>query len=473
MDEGTEPRQPCFMQKAGTSLEVLKAMENDITFPLDNLIPEIVSEENMGESFDYVISHLEHPRQRELYWPKRQSIIESLAREISRGSFRLYRENVRTLHVTDGPKERDVQAPSVVKRVGIHAVMVVVEKYTYTTLINNTAASIKGRGTHWLHHILEDDLTCAPDFTPYFYQNDIAHYYDCINQEKMKDVIRRYVCDAVLLPILDNFIELMPQGLSKGLRSSQCFANLYLSGVDHEMLRHVASYIDGDGKRRFLYYRYCDDTVMLASSKKELWRLRNIYVSEIEKLGLSVKPSEAVRPLSEGLNFLGYVHYGSHSLLRKRTKQNAARKLTKVKSRKRRQEIIGSFKGMACHADCKHLFYKLTGKKMKKFSEMGVTFTPADGKKRFPGKTLRLGAICNKVIQVQDYESGIKTSQGEDRYVVSFFDPATKEWGKFFTASEEMKNILDQISDIEDGFPFETTIVQEVFDGNKVKYKFT
>ena len=45
--------------------------------------------------------------------------------------------------------------------------------------------------------------------------------------------------------------------------------------------------------------------------------------------------------------------------------------------------------------------------------------------------------------------------------------------GKFFTASEEMKNILDQISDIEDGFPFETTIVSEVFDGGKVKYKFS
>ena len=110
---------------------------------------------------------------------------------------------------------------------------------------------------------------------------------------------------------------------------------------------------------------------------------------------------------------------------------------------------------------------------MKKFSEMGVTYTPADGKKRFPGKTIRLGAIVNKAIQVHAYESGIKTSQGEDRYIVSFFDPATNEWGKFFTASEEMKNILDQISDIEDGFPFETTIVSEVFDGNKVKYKFS
>ena len=36
-----------------------------------------------------------------------------------------------------------------------------------------------------------------------------------------------------------------------------------------------------------------------------------------------------------------------------------------------------------------------------------------------------------------------------------------------------MKNILDQISDIEDGFPFETVIQSEIFDGNKVKYKFT
>ena len=110
---------------------------------------------------------------------------------------------------------------------------------------------------------------------------------------------------------------------------------------------------------------------------------------------------------------------------------------------------------------------------MKKFKEMGVSYTPADGKKRFPGKMIRLGAICNKTIEVHDYESGISTSQGEDRYIVSFYDPQAKEWGKFFTASEEMKSILDQISDIEDGFPFETVIESELFDNCKVKYKFT
>lgn len=447
-------------------------MDYDIRFPLDNLIPEIVSEENMGESFDYVISHLEHPRQREMYRPKRLTIIENLHREISAGSFRIVRSDVRDLHVTEGYKERDVQAPTVVKRVGIHAIMVVIEKYTYPMLIKNTAASIKGRGMHWLHHVVEEDLTNAPEQSQYYYQNDIHHYYDSIDQGRMMQIIRKYVSDPILLPILDSFITLMPQGLSKGLRSSQCFANLYLNEVDHEMLKYVKHY-EKDGETHYLYYRYCDDTVMLASTKKELWELRNIHIAAVARLGLEVKPSEAVRPLDVGLDFLGYVHYGTHSLLRKRIKQKAARKLAKVKSRRRRQEIIGSFKGMACHADCKHLFYKLTNQKMKKFSEIGVSYTPADGKKRFPGKTMRLGAIVNKTIEVHDYETGINTSQGEDRYVVSFRDKQTGDWGKFFTASEEMKNILDQISDIEDGFPFETTIVSEVFDGGKVKYKFS
>lgn len=447
-------------------------MDYDIRFPLDNLIPEIVSEENMGESFDYVISHLEHPRQREMYRPKRLTITESLRREIGAGSFRIVRSDVRDLHVTEGYKERDVQAPTVVKRVGIHAIMVVIEKYTYPTLIKNTAASIKGRGMHWLHHVVEEDLTNAPEQSQYYYQNDIHHYYDSIDQVRMMQIIRKYVSDPILLPILDSFITLMPQGLSKGLRSSQCFANLYLNEVDHEMLKYVKHY-EKDGETHYLYYRYCDDTVMLASTKKELWELRNIHIAAVARLGLEVKPSEAVRPLDVGLDFLGYVHYGTHSLLRKRIKQKAARKLAKVKSRRRRQEIIGSFKGMACHADCKHLFYKLTNQKMKKFSEIGVSYTPADGKKRFPGKTMRLGAIVNKTIEVHDYETGINTSQGEDRYVVSFRDKQTGDWGKFFTASEEMKNILDQISDIEDGFPFETTIVSEVFDGGKVKYKFS
>ena len=79
----------------------------DIQFPLGNLIPEIVSDENMYESFDYVVSHLEHKKQRDKYKPHREAIVKELQQQIGDGSFRITRADVSDIHVTDGPKERD------------------------------------------------------------------------------------------------------------------------------------------------------------------------------------------------------------------------------------------------------------------------------------------------------------------------------------------------------------------------------
>lgn len=435
---------------------------------------EITSRRNIEDAFDYVISHLECQEQKDKYRPQRQLICDSLQTDIQKGTFRVkeYKEMI----VKDGPKERVVQAPRVYYRIGCHAIMVVVEKHLHQTLIKNTAASIKGRGMHWLHHIVEEDIRNEPIMTKYYYQCDLYHYYDSISQDKMKQILREYISDPVLLPMLDNFVELLPVGLSKGLRSSQCFANIFLNTIDHNMVdianRYVLELDDGSYETRALYYRYCDDIVMFADNKKDLWKLRNTLNEYITSMGLKIKGNEVVRPLLCGLDFLGYINYGTHSLIRKRTKQKAARHLAKVKSRKRRQSIIGSFKGMACHADCKNLFKKLTGMNMKKFNEIGVVYKPADGKKIFPGNTSRLSTIQNIPIEIHDYERDVKTSQGEGRYLVSFRYVQSGMWSKFFTASDEMKNILDQINEI-GGFPFETTIVSERYDGNKTKYKFT
>lgn len=443
--------------------------------PIDGLAGEISSRENVEEAFDYVVGHLENAKQKAKYRPQREAICGRLQKELADGTFRI--GEFRDMEVTDGPKVRQVQAPRVYGRIGCHAVMVVVERYVYPTLIKNTAASIKGRGMHWLHHIEEADTHNAPEKTKYYYQCDIRHFYDNIPQERMKALIREYICDRTVLPMLDSFIELIGKGLSKGLRSSQCMANLYLSSVDRRMQEEAERYTltdeDGEEKERLLYYRYCDDMVLKAGDKKTLWRLRDILVEEVEALGLSIKQSEAVRPMSEGLDFLGYVDYGTHSLLRKRTKQNAARKLARVKSRKRRQTVIGSFKGMACHADCKHLFFVLTGQRMRKFGEMGITYTPKDGKKRFAGRTMRLSSIQNKTVEIHDYETGMNTRHGDGRYLVSFRDVQSGEWGKFFTASEEMQDMLDQAGAMDGGLPFETVIVSETFDNGKMKYRFT
>lgn len=413
--------------------------------PVGNLIDEITDPLNISESFDYVVSHLECPGQRDNIRPKKKPYCREIRRLLMSGEFRITEKDFRQMVVTDGPKARVVQCPSVFHRVGCHAVMVPFERHAHRSLINNTAASIKGRGMHWLHDIVERDLSSDPSGTQYYYQCDIRHFYDSIDQQIMKNQLREYTTDPVLLPILDNFITLLPVGLSKGLRSSQSFANLHLSEIDHEFCgyeiesditgetTHKVSQLTLDGETiDFYYYRYCDDLVFISDSKSKLWKLRNHLVMLLAGLGLSIKPSEAVRPLSEGLDYLGYVTYVDdsgaerkvYSRIRKRTKQKFARRIKRVKSRKRRQVLVGSFFGMASHGDCRHLlktlitpteFRKLKHKrKMKDLGNFKVSPMTLDGKKNFRGKKISARELDHRGVIIVDFEKLIPKRESEE-----------------------------------------------------------
>lgn len=480
---------------------------SDVVFPIENLMGEILADSNLNESFDDLVSNLENKYQREHHRKKKTEYLKRLKEELATGKFHLDRSELRELHVQDGYKPRIVHAPPVYKRIGVQAIMRVVEKYIYPTLITNTAASIKGRGMHWLHHIVEEDLKADPENMQFYGQSDIFHFYDCIDQALMKQIVREYISDPVVLKYLDNFITLTPSGLSKGLRSSQGLANLHLSDIDKAMCQEVSYhtieisegvsgttvkgkgriYTDNGDAIHYHYYRYCDDIVFFASTKKECWRLYHILSELLTKKGLRIKASFAIRPISEGLDFLGFKtyakwvidkngeeHWEVYSLIRKRIKQKAARALHRVKSRKRRQQIMGSFKGMACHADCKHLYYKLTGQHMAKFSELGLTFTPKDGKKRFNCQHIPLGQITNRPIEILDFEKDIDTKWGSSRCVVLFHFVGKMTEYKFYTNSEEMKSLLIQME--ERGLlpgNVETTIQQKAGTGALRIYSFT
>lgn len=256
----------------------------------------------------------------------------------------------------------------------------------------------------------------------------------------------------------------MPNGLSMGMRSSQGFGNILMNYViDHTMKDQL-------GVKH--YYRYCDDILIGCATKEECWKLRDKCHELTDKACLTIKPSEAVFPLSEGIDMLGYIIYKNHSRLRKRTKQKFARKLKHIKSRKRRMELIGSFYGMAKHCNAKHLMKLLLNKKeMKKFSEMGIKYRSEDGKKQFDGETVKLSYLANKTIIICDYEDDIKTRYGENRCVVEFkYNEQDKKTYKFFTQSKMIRSILKQVNE-QGGFPFETTI-ECASGGNHTAYKF-
>ena len=452
-----------------------------------DLQSEILQDGNLDAAFEEVIGHMEEParhyklvevrgtdeRIKKTYVPlpkpttsrkervraKREELLASVKRRIASGMFRI--ETFKEFWVHEGDKWRLIQSPTIEDRIGINAIVRVLEKHIYSTIVLTSGASIKGRGMHRLYRKMRSDIRHDCEGTSFFYKCDIRKFYQSVVQAIMKMVIRRYVKDKWLLPILDSFVELLENGISIGLRSSQFYGNILLSRLDHRMKEQ---------EHCRYYYRYCDDIVILASNKKQLWHWRNVVHEEIAKLGLELKPSEAVRPTDTGIDFLGYVDDGEHTRLRKRTKQNAARKLHKVRSRKRRQEIIGSLKGMAKWGDCGHLYKTLTGKSMNSFKELGLRYVAEDGKKRFSGKQVTLRSLTNIHITVEDFEKDVETHNGLRTVVSLSYDNGEK--GKYFTADKEQLWYLTEAEKI-GALPFGTTIIAEVFGDGKVRYKFS
>lgn len=140
-----------------------------------------------------------------------------------------------------------------------------------------------------------------PEGTQYCYKFDIRKFYESVKQDFVMYYVNRVFKDKKLIAMLDNFVRLMPEGISIGLRSSQGLGNLLLSVyLDH--------YLKDKYAVRY-FYRYCDDGVVLAKTKAELWKIRDAIHYYTERPALVIKENERVFPVGEGIDYLGYVTY--------------------------------------------------------------------------------------------------------------------------------------------------------------------
>lgn len=440
------------------------------------IIEEIIEQSNLEQAFDTVLRGTFRKQLREGKWllRNREKFLAKLRQQIIEGTLTVSHFHPKLVH--EGNKWRNIQVFPMSERIAVNAVMSVVDKHLRSRFIRTTSASIKGRGMHELKEYIMRGIETDLEGMRYIYKFDIRKFYETVQQDFVMYCIRRTFKDKRLIAILERFVRLLPNGMSMGLRASQGLCNLLLS-----------VYLDHYLKDRYgikHYYRYCDDGVVCSSNKQALWEVRGIVHKQIASIGQQVKPNDRVFPIENGLDFLGYVTYIDHTRLRKRVKQQFARKLKRIKSRKRRQALAGSLWGMAKHCQswnlletllCPSEFNKVRRKaikrKMKEFSQIGVTYAPSDGKKRFANGTTQLRQLVNVRIEVLDFERDVKTKYGE-RWLVQFRDTRNGSLSKFFTDCDEMKNLLGQLDEMHE-IPFATTIAAEYFGDNKVKYKFT
>ncbi len=278
------------------------------------------------------------------------------------------------------PKEREIyRLPYYPDRIVHHALMNYLESIWVSVFIKDTYACVKNRGIHSAAKKLKSQLRNNKEETKYCLKLDIKKFYPSIDQSILKTIIRRKIKDAKVLMILDEIISSVPNGVPIGNYLSQFFANLYLAYFDH--------WIKEVHKVKF-YYRYADDIVILSSDKKYLHSLRKAIDQYITiKLNLKVKENWQVFPVDKrGIDFLGYVFFSTHTLIRKSIKRKFCkvyfRMLSKNASEEYIQRRVCSWLGWMKHCNSKNLMNNILKFNMKAnsvFNKPAVLENRGDG----------------------------------------------------------------------------------------------
>ena len=211
------------------------------------------------------------------------------------------------------PKERDIMiAPFFPDRIVHHCVIIVLGQHWQHTFIENTYACIKGRGIHKCVEDVHRALVLDQVGTRYCLKIDIKKFYDNVDHEALKKIIRYTIEDPQVLRLLDKIIDSngKDKGLPIGNFTSQYLANLYLSYFDH--------FVKEDLRVKY-YYRYMDDMVVLDGSKERLHELLDkfgLYLGA--ELKLEIKANWQIFPVdARGIDYVGFKQNHYDILLRK------------------------------------------------------------------------------------------------------------------------------------------------------------
>lgn len=197
----------------------------------------------------------------------------------------------------------------------------------------------------------------------YVLKCDIHHYFASIDHKILKSLIRKKIGDQRLLRLLDSLIDTHQEDDCKGIPignlTSQLFANIYLSPLDHFIKEHL---------RQKYHIRYMDDFVILSEGKDELRDvLKEIkyFLTDCLRLELNTK-RVSVHPIEKGIDFLGYVVFsGGYKRIRRRNIVNFRRRLKRLAIGYGEGSIpydqahasIASWMGLARHANAFRLSY--------------------------------------------------------------------------------------------------------------------
>lgn len=185
-------------------------------------------------------------------------------------------------------------------------------------------------------------LSC--DYKRNFYglKCDVKKFFDNIDHQVLKSLIRQEIKDESILWLVDEIINSFSKSTGRGLPlgnvTSQLFANTYLHQFD--------LFVKDELEVKY-YLRYCDDFIILSKDKSYLLNLINQIDSFLKNnLKLQIHENKInLRKLSQGFDFLGYVVLPHYTVLRTKTK----RRILKEIKNNFNPKALPSYLGMLKH----------------------------------------------------------------------------------------------------------------------------
>ncbi len=202
---------------------------------------------------------------------------------------------------------------------------------------------------------------------------DISKYFYRVDHDIALSIVKRKIKDKDVLWLLAKIIKSddvafgLPQGIEpgdcakhdrlydKGMPignlTSQLIANIYLNELD-QFSKHNLKVNH--------YIRYMDDFIILHQDKQYLHRLK-IEIEDFlnNNIGLHLNSKTCIRPVSVGIEFVGFRIWSTHLRLKKKTSIKMKRRFKYLKKSYARNEIefskvnssVQSYLGILKHCD--------------------------------------------------------------------------------------------------------------------------
>jgi RNA-directed DNA polymerase len=260
------------------------------------------------------------------------------------------------------PKPREIFAADFRDRIVHHIIVCALETIFEPSFSNDSFACRKNMGTHQAVKHLQRNTRkiIGGNFgrkRAYFLQLDVSNFFMSIDKQVLFDIIKNKINDfsawdndfknelfwitkklifhdptinfiqkstkeiSKLVPTHKSLINIEKgKGLPIGNHTSQFFANVYLNELDQ--------FIKKELKCKY-YVRYVDDFILLSESKEQLlnwfWKIKEFLEAH---LLVTLKNEVKLLPISNGIDFLGYITKPWSIFVRKRVLRNFKKRLS-------------------------------------------------------------------------------------------------------------------------------------------------